>query len=226
MADAEQILLYSYHTHPPFITAPGEGLSYQFADELTRQSRGRYRFEVKPMSRSRINKMLRERRHGVVPWVNPVWFKDSQETRYTWGAQILMNDANTVVSHRSKQIDFRGSDSLTRLKLGGIRDHVYKGINYQKDQITRVDAANHIDNIRKLSKQRIDVTIMPESAARYLLSLEGLKQQLYLSPTPHSVYQRRLLITHGDPQLRDELDQMVAAIWRTPRWQEIMSSYR
>lgn len=220
----EIIPLYTYHTHPPFILDKQKGLSYDLADLFSLHSEKQYRFEVRPMSRPRINKILAESRRGVIPWVNPIWFKDKDEIHYLWNRFNLFSDSNSVISHQLDPINYNGSTSIHGRRFGGVRGHNYKGLMYQRDQIVRVDSANHLDNIRKLKKRRIHLTIMPESAANYLIAAEGVEDQLYLSPTPHSRYQRRMLVIDNDVKLQRALDRIISS--SEDEWLTILTKYR
>ena len=172
-AAPEQITLFTYHTHPPFVTAPSQGLSYELATLMTRLSDGKYQFVVKPMSRRRVDKMLEEQRRGIIPWVNPAWFRDDHETSYLWSAKVLMVDGNALVSHQSRKIDYNLSASIAGLKFGGVHGHYYEGLDYQNDNITRIDAANHLDNIRKLTKH-LKISMKGKTLASNTISVPNL----------------------------------------------------
>ena len=60
---AEEITLYTYHNHPPFITQPGVGLSHDLVALLNRKADGAFHFSLKVVPRARLNAMLKQ-------WVN------------------------------------------------------------------------------------------------------------------------------------------------------------
>lgn len=224
-----EVPLYTYHTHPPFITSPGKGLSYDLANYLTRKSADRFRFVVKPMSRPRVNKMLAEADIGIIPWVNPAWFRDTSEEKYRWCSAILMNDANALISRRDKKVNYTGPESLDGLTFGGVRAHVYAGLDdyiAETKRLRRVDAENHVDNFRKLVKRRIDVTIMPRSGADYLIKREKLEEYTYISPTPHSKYARRLIIIGDSRDLLQIIEGVTGEMSHDPVWLKEVERYR
>lgn len=226
---AETIGVLTYHTHPPFITGQKQGLTYDLADFLTRQSSGRFVFEVTPMSRPRLNKAIEQSEAAIVPWVNPAWFKDKAETRYLWSRRPLMEDANGIVSRQDARIDYDGPASLSGLTFGGIRGHVYTGIDpfiAQSNSTRRVDADNHLANFGKLKDGRIDVTLTPESAARYLIKEHGLEDILYISPKPHSSYQRRVMVPGGRTDLTAFVDELLSESSEDSEWHIIVERYR
>lgn len=228
-AAAKQIGLYTYHTHAPFIIDQKTGLSYDLAAYLSQKSNGRYVFKVVPMSRPRLNKMLEQGGDFLVPWVNPAWFKDRAERKYLWSRSVLMADANGIVSHKRLPITYLGPASLSGLVFGGIRGHNYTGIDdfiAASEASRRVDSDNHLTNFRKLMKGRIQVTLTPESAARYLIGEHGFGEELFLSPSPHSRYRRGLLSPKGNAAVMAYIDGLSAEFGNDPEWSRIRGRYR
>lgn len=221
---AETIPVFTYHTHPPFLVEEDRGLTRELATYLTEASEGRYRFEVRPLSRPGVDKMLAEHDSGIVPWVNPVWFKDREETRHLWTRHALMEDGNAVVSHRSRPVDYTGPEAMKGMTLGGLRGHRYEDIDdyiRTTGELKRTNANNLIDNIRKLQRHRIDVAIMPLTAARYFIWENRAEKELYISPTPHTWYERRLIVINHRRDIADFLERALAR----PAWARIVSPY-
>lgn len=227
-AETNEIPIYTYHTHAPFIIANKKGLSYDLADYLSVQSGGKYRFNVIPMSRARVNKMLEQKEEGIIPWINPAWFSDQDKNRYLWTDAILMEDGNSVISRESKDWEYNGPDSVTDFKFGGIRGHQYVDIDdlVEKEIIVRVDAENHIDNFRKLTKDRIDFTITPTTGALYLLKVNNLLEDLFISPYAHSTYTRECIIADESQEMKAFLDTAILKMRNDPIWQDILSAYK
>lgn len=225
---AEQIFLYTYHTHPPFIISAKRGLSYDLAHYLTEKSHGRYTFTVKAMSKPRVEKYLTQGQNGVIPWVNPVWFKDVKEEKYMWTKGGLMEDGNAIISHQDKKIIYDGPESLKGMTFGGLRGHVYLGIDdYIKEtgQLVRVNAENHIDNFRKLAKKHIDVTLMPASGASYYINKEKLVDVLYISPKLHTSFQRRAIVINHRRDILDFLETIFKGMQDDPVWTKTITTY-
>ncbi len=221
----KRVPIYTYHTHPPFIIKAGVGLSYDLAKHLTSKSNGLFDFEVKPMSRPRVNKMIGQAESGIVPWVNPVWFRDQEETNYMWSDKFLMEDGNAVITHKDLKLVYEGPQSLNGLVFGGVRDHVYASIDdYIKKtgRLKRVDAENHLDNFRKLRKKRIGVTITPKSGAEYLIKKGSLQETLFVSPKLHSSYKRRVIIISKKRSMLVFIDSALVE----PAWYEIVQRYQ
>ena len=212
-AAAEKVTVLTYHTHPPFIVGAKQGLTYDLAAYLNDHSGDRYEFEVRSMSRPALNKLIEMPLAGIVPWVNPVWFMDQAETKYLWSTLELMRDGNAVVSRSDRRVVYDGPESLAGMTLGGIRGHMYEGIDaYIRDKksLRRVDADRHLDNFQKLLEGRIDVTLTPESAAIYLIKREGLGDKLFVSPNPHSRYERRIFVTDHRKDIRNYIDKVLS----------------
>lgn len=225
----EEIPLYTYHTHPPFILQEDKGLSFDLAAYFTQKSAGQFRFVVKSMSRPRVNKMIEEKKRGIVPWVNPVWFKDKAETRLMWTRGALMEDGNAIISHQNLKLVYNGPNSLDGMTIGGLKGHLYQGIDdYIKNtgRLKRVDAENHMDNFRKLIKQHIHATLTPKSGAEYIIQKEGLQKELFISPKLHSTFKRRIININRNQEVQVFLEEVVKGMPSDPAWITIMDQYR
>ena len=226
--DVAEIPVFTYHTHAPFIIGDQKGLSYDLADYLNVHSNGKYLFRVMPMSRARVDKMLKQEEAGIIPWVNPAWFQDLEEINYMWTHGILMEDGNAVVSNNQTKLDYDGPRSILNLRFGGIRGHNYEDINDLVDagEIIRVDAVNHIDNLRKLTKNRIDFTIVPLTGAQFLIETNNLSEDLFISAKLHSTYSRRIIISDRNSDLLEFLEPLIQNMSSDPSWQIILSDYK
>ncbi|WP_419904684.1 substrate-binding periplasmic protein [Kiloniella sp.] len=226
--NTEIIPLITYHSHIPFVTNKDVGLTYELASYLNNKADKQYRFEVRVMSRLRINLLIEKPKTVVVPWVNPLWFNDKEETKFLWTQQVLLKDKNVVVSRKDDMIIYNGPNSLAGLKFGGLRGHHYVEIDdyiSKTANTIRIDSDGHISNFMKLSKGRIDVTITPSSAVNYFIKQMNLYDDLFISPRPHSSYNRRIFVNNKREDIRDFLDQALKAMVNDPTWQAILDTY-
>ena len=229
LAESERISIYTYHTHPPFITETRQGLSYDLSEYLSKRSGNRFLFTVVPMSRPGVDKVLQEAADGIVPWVSPVWFKDMAETKYLWCKGALMHDGNAIISHNKRKIVYNGPESLSGLVFGGLHGHKYTGIDefiLNTGMARRVDTENHIENFRKLALRRIDVTLTPISGAAYILKREGYTNTLYISPKLHDEFDRRVIIANRRNDLKIYIEGVIRSMAKDSSWTEIMDRYR
>lgn len=229
-AMAETIKVYTYHSHPPFVLAKGKGLTYDLADFLSERSGGRFSFEVSVLSRPHLNKIIKKRSAAVVPWVNPAWFGDKEEVKYTWAQGVLMPDGNAVVSSQTGGgFNYDGPSSVEGKVIGGLRGHRYAGIDdFIKDTglAKRVDADTHNANIKKLRDGLIDLMLIPESATFFKIKTENLSSELYVSAIPHSRYERRLMVLHESLELKEFIEQFLVDMSSDGDWQKIIARYR
>lgn len=228
LAEPEIVKVYTYHTHPPFITGENEGLTFDLAQYFSDESGQRFEFRVVSVSRPRLNKLIETPEAMIVPWVNPAWFKDIDETRYLWSNNSLLEDANGIISHVDRSLVYEEPSSIAGLIFGGIRGHRYTGIDdfiRHSKTTRRVDTDNHLSNFRKLSKGRIDVTLTPESAARYLMKDSEFANQLFLSPKPHSRYSRRVMVPQDRSDILAFIDKVLAASSGDESWSQMFMRY-
>ena len=226
---AETIPLITYHSHVPFVTGTNQGLTFDLAAYLTEKSDGQYRFQVRTMSRPRVNTLIASSRTVVVPWVSPVWFQDLEEIKYLWTENTLLSGTNVVISRLNKKIIYDGPMSFTGLKFGGLRGHHYAEIDdfiSKTKNTVRIDSDRHLSNIQKLINGLIDVTVIPAPTAHYFMAELHLSDSLFMAPTPHSTYDRKILINNERKDIRDFLDQIIPKMTADPNWQATMRYYK
>lgn len=227
-SQAEEIEILTYHTHAPFITAESTGLTYDLAEYLTDKSMGKYRFQVLPMSRTRVDRLLQDHVRGIVPWVNPHWFDDGDETLYLWTENILMTDGNAVISSIDNPLEYEGPDSVRNLRFGGVRGHHYLHIDdlVESGAVARLDNENHVYNFRMLIKDRIDFTITPLRGAQYMIRKFNMEHDLFISEKLHSSYVRKIIIPDKDVELLEFLELCLSVMDSDEQWLFYESKYK
>ena len=231
LAAAErEVEVWTYYTSPPFITAEGEGLSHDFIDLLNRHFADRYRFKLKVLPRTRINRNLESDQPGLVLFVSWIWMGDPDRTKYLW-SPIILRDRNEVISRASgkapTQILYQGPESLEGLVFGGELGRRYKGLQaaFESGQITRRNARREEQNLDMLVRGHIDVTSIASTVARSKIQKKGLEGQVHFSPNPLTYYSRHLLLTRPLSELEPLLADFVNQLEQLPEWQRIKASY-
>ena len=132
------------------------------------------------------------------------------------------------MSRSDRAIVYEGPESLSGMTMGGLKGHRYVGIDdyiQETNAIRRVDADRHLDNFRKLLRDRVEVTLTPESTALYLIAREGLTADLFLSPNPHSRYDRRLFVTGGRQDILDDIEKAFSGAAAKEAWRAVLNRY-
>ncbi|HEY0846855.1 MAG TPA: hypothetical protein VGE12_15905 [Noviherbaspirillum sp.] len=225
---ADEIVVYSYHNHPPFITGEGKGLSHELVHFLNRHADEGMRFRLEILPRTRLaGVMARPDFGGVVAWVSPLWFGDGDRTRYLW-SRPLMEDANVVLSAVKRRHDYTRPESLKGLVFGGILGHRYAGIDDMVTQgaIRREDVTRERSNLLKLDAGRIDVTLLPASTTHFLLDDMSLAERIHVSATPHSTYSRRILVSTARPDIYAFINRAVTAMETDRSWQALLFQHK
>jgi len=214
-----EVIIYSHYDTPPFLTAPNTGLTYKLAKDLNYIAEGRYHFSVLILPRKRLDKTLKHIDwFGIVPWVNPVWFKDSKQTKFAWSLP-LMNDENLVISHHNKPIKFNGPNSLIGLELGGILGHRYVEIETltRANKVTRFNVVSEVQNIEKLLRQRIDVMFISKSSLNFYLSQHPkFQQHIFIADQVRGSFQRHILLPKKAHTLTTFINQSINKLNKQP----------
>ncbi|WP_419901254.1 hypothetical protein [Kiloniella sp.] len=224
---AAEYQVYTYHNVPPFVTAVNTGLSYDLLRYLNQHGEGRYTFKLNIVPRKRLDALLKTNSDIIVPWASPDWFGKDARTKYAWTAP-LMSDGNVYISQKQSPIDVKGTNDLQDLVLGGILGHHYSNLDDEValGRISRMNARNERSLVRIVAGGRVDVGIIAESAARYLVWEEKLEGQIYFSADNHSVYVRRIMLSGYLPRVHTFLDKLITQMSVDPEWLSIMSSYQ
>lgn len=224
----ERVRVISQYEYPPFVTQPGEGLTADLVRLLNKQAAGLYQFEVEFIPRARIDLILSEGNGNlVVPWVNPLWFKDADKTRFYW-TQPLMQDADLVLMNRLHTFAYSGVESLAGKTMGGVNGHNYPELAplFSSGRLKRDDAPNEVSNLQKLALSRVDFIYLPARTSGYLLDHLQLEETIVAAPLPRNEYSRHLLVHGQNHRLYRFLQQNLPALLASPEWQQIRKHYR
>lgn len=223
----ENIVVYTYHNHPPFITDNNKGLSYKLVNYLNQNSLD-YNFILKVVPRSRLNYILKPwiknncnndegrcKSKWLVLWVNHKWgFGNNSLINFSWTP--ILKDSNIVVSSNTNKIEYKTPNTLINLTLAGISGHKYVGIDklVEKNKIKRIDSNNELDNLFIVLSKKADVTIIPKSSFLYFQNLNKNLKSLYYSKTYHQTYMRNIMTNKNDSQLIDYLNSLKFDIFK------------
>ncbi|MEH6631788.1 MAG: transporter substrate-binding domain-containing protein [Halopseudomonas aestusnigri] len=224
---AKVIRFITYHISEPFIidTEAQLGLTYELARYLTKKSEGRFQFHVETFSRPELNEQIAREGDVVVPWVNPVWFRDVNQEKYLWTSGYF-EDSNSFVSSRINPIEYNGPKSLEGLILAGLRGGRWVGLEepINSGMIIRKDMDSYWQATRAVVVNKVDVAIIPTSVARHFLIRHGLTYKLHFAAKKHSRYQRHLLIKNNHT-LHKYLQAQILLLKNSQEWKAILSQF-
>lgn len=220
----ETIQLFSYHNHPPFVTGPNQGITFDLAKSLTMSAAGARTFQVRIVPRNRLDLELAPWIQGQCPapstpnpqcpdswsvlWVNPSWgFGKTSANTFRW-LQIF-EDSNAILSLKESPVNYQSPESLKGLRFGGIRGHRYLGIDdlVTSGDIQRIDGDHERDNILMLLLKRLDAILLPTSTTHYFLTKDDVLREsadkVYMAPQRHQRFWRHFML----PSTRKDLEE-------------------
>jgi len=224
------VTLWSYYDHPPFVTSAADkkGLSYDFVEMLNLFSENQtfqYRLEVVP--RKRLDSYLEQGKKGAVLWVSPLFFADPKQEKYRWTGALL-KDEQSFISNSKSPFIFDGPESLMQpgFVLGGLRGHIYNGIQEEIDagKIMRSDVSYVKQNIGMLLKNRVDCFLIPYTTMKYFEKEMKLSNKVYYSPNPLNTYRRHIMVRHNS-QVFHALDNVVKQLEQDDYWTALLDQY-
>lgn len=212
---AEKVEFITYHSGPPFIVDEETqlGLTYDLAEFLSKNSKGRYQFSVSLWPRARLNDLLKSGKEAVVPWTRPIWFRDPQKEHFLW-TEGFFPGSNAIVSYTDNPIDYEGPESLIGTSMVGLQGGRWAELELWVEQgkINRINTSNYLSALNMVARHRVDATLVPLLVARYLMANENsLRDTLFISTISSSTYHRHFLI-NGRKDIRDYLQTQVPVL--------------
>lgn len=221
------IKIYSYQVSPPFVTGKGQGLNYELAQYLNSKLNGEYKFVIYRLPRSRVNMLIDSTEKGIIPWTLPAWHEDANETKYQW-THGYTQEANCLLSSIETPFEYKGPESLKGHTLGGLVGYRYLGLDELIDSgdIKRVNVSHAMENIKKLMAKRVDVTLLTQSTARYLITEMKLKNQIHFSNSNHQDFTYRMMMNSLSGELQNRLMKISKEMLTDQAWLSRLSKYR
>ena len=220
------IRVYSYKDTPPFVTAPGQGLTYDLIDYLNEKFRGTSRFVLFNLPRSHLDKLLTDGFKGVVLWTCSAWHGDPNESIFQWTPGFF-NDSNSIISPAKLPFEYEGPKSMASHIMGGLIGYFYVFIDdmVKKNEIKRVNVSSIMELFKRLQSHRLDTALVTGSTARYLIAQNNMAGQFHFSKKNHQDFSYQMLC-------RDLLDEQIGQIKRVaanmpndPDWKKLVSRY-
>lgn len=192
----ENIRVYAPDS-PPFATQidKGEGLLFDFVNELNQHFKGKYYFSANFVTRSRLKIIFaKEDRTMIVPFVNPMWFEEFKEKQYLWTTPAAV-DCNVIILRRDRKFNITKWDDLTGLTTSIVNGQFnIKVQNLIAQKKIKVETASQLlFNFHKLDKKRVDFLVTGFSIADYVI--KNMKfTNLEILHTPLDIFSRQILI--------------------------------
>jgi len=222
-SSAELITLLTYHKVPPFITGNQTGLTYDLADFLTRKSGKRFVFQVQVLPRKRLDMLLKQD-DIMVPWVTPIWFSTVAIKKFKWSNPV-MQDGSIYIWKSDHDRSFLKPEDLKGHRLGGVRGYRYVQIDplVSKGDIRRIDVSTELQLLKMLIEKRVDVSIIPYSAGRFLIQKENWKKDF--SYAVHNRFLRHIMTNTSNNEAQEYIFEITGEMPNDKKWQQIMTKY-
>ena len=226
---AEQVEFATHYDYPPFVIdmKKQEGFVFDLAKYLSKQSKGRYDFQVTYVPRIRIENYLNKKKTVVVPFVSPKWFSDDNMTRYLWTAP-LMTDQNVVVSQKKSLFEYKGLESLNGKTMAYFLGHKMPVLDnlISEGKIKREDGPSLTGNFKKVVEGRADFLVTGEMVVRYIIDREHWQTNLSVAKEPIDVFERRILVSPvTDVALQQWLNSEVKDLIKSKQWPTFLDHY-
>jgi len=222
----EVIPIYTYHNGGPFITGIKQGLTYELANYLNNEAKGRWVFPVIKQARLRFNRDVQSSQKGIVPWVKPAWLKKLSLTNDLWSYPYF-KDANVIVSRVDNKIDYTGPSSLFGHTIAKVKGAVQIGIDpyITSGQIKEVNSTGFDGHIRMLQGGRADFVSTSLNIAKYSIARLGFEDDLYISIRPIDQYTRHIMVINNRQDIIDFINHSIIKMATDLQWIKAMQKF-
>ena len=226
IASHSAAILFNYHQSPPFVVDKGKGFSTDLADYLISRI-GSEQLKLKTLPRKRLDdEMGSAEFNGAVLLVAPLWFGDADMKTYFWTKPIFV-DKDLVVLPAIHHFDYQAPDTLKGKTVGivrGYQDPMFDAL-ITTGNMTRYDTQDESSGLQMVSNNRLDAIVIAYSALGFLAAELKLSDKIYVSSVPVNSYERRILVSKRNPQLKTALDVVIAGMSKDPAWKLILKKY-
>ena len=214
---------------PPYVinSTDKTGLLYE-VERFFNSQQDIYHFSVSYIPRKRLNYLLKsEQFEAMVIGVNPVWFQDTNKSKYLW-SEPMMRNQDEIISHASNPIEFDSKQALLGKSIGGIAGFHYHTIDtlVAEGLMTRIDTSNESQLINILLKNRFDCAIVSRATTIYYQHLLTADTTLYFSSIPHDTFTRHILAPKRFSKEFTTVVELIQKLSIDPQWQAKMQQYQ
>ena len=177
----------------PFLSPdlPGQGIALQIVRAAFKEEGHEVEMTFAPWARS-----IKAVKEGSVDILVGTWWTEERSVLLNYSDKYLVNNIK-FIKRTGDSFKFDGLDSLNGKTVGIIRDYGYgdefrRAINFKKPETSKL-----LYNLKKLTHNRLDLTLEDEIVARALIKNEApeLKDKISFSTNPLS--SNTLHITSG-----------------------------
>lgn len=226
-AKENKLKVFSYYTSPPFSNEEGKvGLVAEFLQAIEQYDE-RLKFDLQIISRPKLNKILEESKSTfIVPFAHPLWFNDKNREKYLW-SRPLYTDYNSLISHKSKPVEFKGLYSFIFQGVGTLKGfHIYLLDDLvEKGKAKRVDVHEPETLVQMIALKKIKMAVLPHAMAHYHTEKLKLQDQVYYSARPHQTYDRHLMLANASTELNGIIDEAIAKARQSGVFDLILKKY-
>ncbi len=228
---AKELIFYTYHDKPPYYFSkkntqlspnrPHLGLYQAFID-LLNQQQDQWQIRLQYIPRKRMDLHLQAKTlDGAVIGVNPLWFRDKQQTRYLWSQPILW-DVDVIAVKAEEGFPYHHPDDLINKLLALPRGYYFWGVseNIAGGQQKVIKATSELQNLKLVASRRVDATILSAKTLRFYESTVFPPNTFHTLNNPHDRYFRAILFPSKVSAAYESLEPLIKALSISPEWQE------
>lgn len=232
-ARAVELVLYTYHDKPPYYLHAEDhvervtgGLYAELASILNARQKD-LQLQIAYLPRRRLDREIEAGSlNGAVIGVNPLWFKDAQQTKYLWTLP-LMRDQDVIVVKKGGEFPYKHPRDLAGKTLSLSRGYYFWGVTEMvgDGRVFAHETDGDANNFRMLLSHRVNATITSILTFRYYGSDPAIRDSLTMLPVPHDQFERMILLPRRFEAQHRQLNRLLRDPEISKAWAAALRKY-
>lgn len=228
-AAPREVAAFNTYLGGPYRVDAQHGLAQSLVERLNRKLGPALHINLNHMPRIRVDAAELSkgaRFDGLLLFVNPRFVGDAAQTRFLWSKPLFF-DCNLVISRAAAPLEYGGPATFGGRRFGGVRGYRYPLIDdlVRSGALQREDSQDELSGLRKLARERIDLTVMPYSVFSYLATDSALAAQLHVARKPYECFARHILVGKSNPALLAALNLAIDGLAADQEWLRAMAYF-
>ncbi len=177
-----------------------------------------------------LDRILEGGKIGVYDVFATPWYSEERNQYLAFSEPYLESHIH-FIKRKNKNIEFNALSDLKGMMIGVVKDYAYDEAFNESRDLIRISERNLIQNLLKLSQNRLDLTLDDELVLKYEINryMPNGMQELELLPKPLAVRGVHIGVSRENPehaQIVADFDKAIAAMKKDGSYDKIVATHK
>ena len=177
-----------------------------------------------------LERILEGGKIGVYDVFATPWYSDDRN-QYLAFSEPYLESRIRFIKRKDKKLEFNNFGDLKGLMIGVVKDYAYDDTFNESRDLIKISERNLIQNLLKLTQNRLDVTLDDELVLQYEINqyLPNSMQELQMLPKPLAVRGIHIGVSRENPahaQIVADFDKAIAAMKQDGSYAKIVAKHK